>query len=422
MPQQALRRFDLKDWAAEDVANPYPVYHRYREHDPVHCSSVAAGAAGIWYVFRCDDVASVLSNQHFGRSARVAHAGDCPAPALVPVNHDNLQRMVESWLVFMDPPRHTELRALLSREFSPRIVARLRARIAEIARDLITDMSKRSTVDLVDDFAAPFPILVISELLGVPKEHQVWFRERAVCLQEASTARVGRRADAYARAETAAGELTDYFREEAQRRRGEDHDDLIALLVRAQGRGEPLTDTEIVGTCVHLLTAGHETTTNLISKSVLALLRNPDVLDELRASPDLMPNAVEELVRYDSPVQMVTRWAYRDEVLRGRTIRRGDKVMLVLGSANRDPDRFADPDVLHIRRSANQHCGFGIGIHYCLGATLARVEAEIGLAMLLEKLPELGLTDEPVQYAEDMVFHGPTRLVLCTGNKFMLDE
>jgi cytochrome P450 StaP len=414
MPQQALRRFDLQNWAAEDIANPYPVYRHYREHDPVHCSSGAPGAADTWYVFRYDDAASVLSSQHFGRSARVAHVGGAPAPALVPANHDNLRSMVESWLVFMDPPRHTELRALLSKEFSPKIVAGLRARISEIASDLVTDMSTKPIVNLVDDFAAPFPILVISELLGVPKERQAWFRQRAVWLQEASTARTGRRPDAYARAEIAALELTSYFQEEVQRRRRKDRDDLIALLVQAQGRGEPLTDIEIVGTCVHLLTAGHETTTNLLSKSVLALLRNPDVLEELRTRPDLMPNAVNELIRYDSPVQMVTRWAYRDEGLRGRSIRRGDKVMLVLGSANRDPDRFADPDALHIRRRGN-HCGFGIGIHYCLGAALARAETEIGLAMLIENLPEFDLADEPVTYAEDMVFHGPTRLVLRTG-------
>jgi cytochrome P450 len=272
-------------------------------------------------------------------------------------------------------------------------------------------MKKMPTVDLVDDFAAPLPILVISELLGVPKDHRTWLRERAVSLQEASSGRGG----SYSRAEAATRELAGYFQQEARRRDGEYHDDLITLLVRARDHGGSPTDDEIVATCIHLLTAGHETTTNLVCKSVLALLRNPDVLDELRTNPGLMPNAVDELIRYDPPVQMVTRWAHRHEQLRGRDINCGDKVVLVLGSANRDPLRFPEPDAVRLHRPSSRHCGFGIGIHYCLGAALARAEAEIGLAMLLEHFPQLRLTNEPVQFAEDMVFHGPKRLVLSTG-------
>ena len=415
MASQTLRRFDVTGWAPEDVANPYPVYQLYRDNDPVHWSPATAESAGAWYVFGYDDVASVLSSQHFGRSSHVAWAGDSAAPALVPADYGSLRRIVQNWLVFMDPPQHTELRSLVNKEFSPTVVTALRARIKDIATTLIAEQRGKSTIELVDGFAAPFPILVISELLGVPKDLCGWFRECAVSLQEASTTRVARRADGYARAETAARELAGYFRQEAQRRRGEDHHDLVSLLVQAQDRGELLTDDEILGTCIHLLTAGHETTTNLICKSVLALLRNPDVLHELRAHPELMRNAVDELVRYDSPVQMVTRWAYRDEVLHGRDIHRGDKVVLVLGSANRDPCQFADPDALCLDRGISRHCGFGLGIHYCLGANLARAEAEIGLTTLLENLSQLSLADEPAQYADDMVFHGPVRLVLRTG-------
>ncbi|HEY6423086.1 MAG TPA: cytochrome P450 [Pseudonocardiaceae bacterium] len=332
----------------------------------------------------------------------------------MPAGYDSLRRIVLNWLVFLDPPQHTQLRSLVNKEFSPKVVAALCTRIQDIATNLIATLREKPIIELVDDFAAPFPILVISELLGVPEDLCSWFRECAVSLQEASTTRAGRHADGYATAETAAQELAGYFRQEAQRRRGKGHHDLVSLLVQARERGELLTDDEIVATCIHLLTAGHETTTNLICKSVLALLGNPEVLHELRAHPELMRNAVDELVRYDSPVQMVTRWAYRDEVLRGRGIHRGDKVVLVLGSANRDPRQFSDPDSLCLHRSASRHCGFGLGIHYCLGATLARAEAEIGLTTLFESLPQLSLTDEPVRYAEDMVFHGPARLVLRT--------
>jgi cytochrome P450 StaP len=414
MTPQTLQRFDLTGWAAEDIVNPYPIYQRYRDNDPVHWSSATAESAGTWYIFSYDDVENVLSSPHFGRNPHGTRAGDSATTVPVPADYDSLRRIVQNWLVFMDPPRHTELRSLVNKEFSPKVVTALRARIKDIATNLIAEQREKSTIELVHDFAAPFPILVISELLGVPKNLYSWFRERAVSLQEASTARAGRRADGYARAETAARELADYFQQEAQQRRSGDHHDLISLLVQARNRGELLTDDAIVGTCIHLLTAGHETTTNLIGKSVLALLGNPDKLHELRAHPKLMRNAVDELIRYDSPVQMVTRWAYQDEALHGRDIHRGNKVVLVLGSANRDPLQFPDPDALCWHRAASRHCGFGLGIHYCLGATLARAEAEIGLTTLLESFPKLSLTDEPTQYADDMVFHGPTRLVLRT--------
>jgi len=415
MAQQTLQRFDLTGWAAEDIANPYPVYQRYRDNDPVHWSPATAESAGAWYVFGYDDVTRVLSSQHFGRHSRVTRAGDPATSAPVPAGYDSLRRIVSNWLVFMDPPRHTELRSLVNKEFSPKVVTALRARIKDIATDLIAKQRGKSTIELIDGFAAPFPILVISELLGVPRDLCSWFRECAISLQEASTARASRRTDGYARADNAARELAGYFRQETQRRRGGDHHDLVSLLVQARDRGVLLTDDQIIATCIHLLTAGHETTTNLIGKSVLALLRNPDVLHELRANPELMPDAVDELVRYDSPVQMVTRWSYRDEVLHGRDIHRRDKVVLVLASANRDSHQFPDPDILYLHRSASRHYGFGLGIHYCLGAALARAEADIGLTTLFDSFPELSLTDEPAQYADDMVFHGPTRLVLRTG-------
>jgi len=415
MAQQALLPFNLTGWVPEDVANPYPIYQRYRDNDPIHWSPATTDSGGTWYVFGYDDVASVLSSQHFGRSPHVARAGDPAIAGPVPARYDTLRRIVQNWLVFMDPPQHTGLRSLVSKEFSPKVVTALRTRIQHIATALIAKQRHKPIIDVVDGFAAPFPILVISQLLGVPNDLCGWFRECAVSLQEASTARARRGADGYVRAEAAARELAGYFRQEAQRRRGDDHHDLVSLLVQARDRGEPITDDEIIGTCIHLLTAGHETTTNLIGKSVLALLRNPDVLHELRAHPELMRNAVDELVRFDSPVQMVTRWSYRDEVLHGREIHRGDKVVLILGSANRDPRQFPDPNALRLHRSASRHCGFGLGIHYCLGANLARAEAEIGLTTLLESFPKLSLTDEPPQYTDDMIFHGPTRLVLRTG-------
>ncbi|WP_200303562.1 cytochrome P450 [Streptomyces adelaidensis] len=404
-----LPPFDLKGWSAEDVADPYPVYRRYREASPVHRGADATGH-DTFYVFGHDEVTEVLSGQAYGRSARVAQKGSPSPPTMVPSDRVALRSLVENWLVFLDPPRHTELRSLLNVEFSPRVVSNLRDRITEIATGLLTAMAGAREIDLLESFSAPLPILVISELLGVPREDWDWMRDRAVALQEASSSRAAVRADAYQVADTAARELTVYFGELAARRRAGDGDDLVSLLVRAQTRGGPLSDDEIVATCVHLMTAGHETTTNVLGKSVLALATRPQELARLRAVRRIPAAAVEELVRFDSPVQSVSRWAYRDERLAGHDIPRGSKIVAMLGAANRDPARFATPDTLVLDRPAGRNIGFGLGIHYCLGATLARAEIEIGVGLLLQALGEFTVTS--VDYAHDMVFHGPSRLML----------
>ncbi|KNB53630.1 cytochrome P450 [Streptomyces caatingaensis] len=386
------------------LPDPYPLYRRYRDDDPVHETENG------WYVFRHEDVARVLSDRRYGRGA---------LPAPLPASCPHLRRTAANWMVFMDPPRHTLVRALVARSFTPRVVDGLRPRIREIAARLAAALAEEARADLVDRFAAPFPILVISELLGVRADDRPWFRARAVDLQQATSARAARRPDAYAVADAAAAELDTYFRTELTRRRtstAPEPPDLIDLMLRSSG--EPgLDDDVLVGTCVHLLTAGHETTTNLLTKSLLALLAHPYQLGLLRARPEFLPGAVEELVRYDSPVQMISRIAHEDAELGGRRIPRGAKVTLVLGSANRDPRRFPHPDRLDVRRDARRHCGFGLGLHYCLGAPLARAEAESGLTALLT-LPGLRLApspDGPVRYADDLVFHGPERMLVRTA-------
>ncbi|MEU3648814.1 cytochrome P450 [Lentzea sp. NPDC034063] len=385
--------FELTGWSRDDIADPYPVYRRHREAAAVH-----RGQSGTFYAFSHDEVVRVLTNRSFGR--------EVPVPAELTA----LRSIVENWLVFMDPPRHTELRSQLAGEFSPAVVTALRPRVARIAHDLLERLRGRREADLVEGFAAPFPILVISALLGVPAEHRGWLRETAVALQEGSTSR--RDPAGQARAEAAAQEFTNYFGELVRLRRGNDRGDLLSVLVRAQDRGVPLSEEGIVGTCVHLLTAGHETTTNSLTKAVLALRAHPAVLTALREDPELTRPAVEELLRYDPPVQAVTRWARQDVRLGGHDVPSGSRVVALLGSANRDPARFPDPDTLDVRRPADRHLGFGFGIHYCLGATLARAELEIGLRALLDGVPGLGRGDQQVEYADDMVFHGPSRLVL----------
>lgn len=381
----------------DEIADPYPVYARYRELDPVH-----AVAPGTWYVFRFGDVHDVLGSDHCGRGARGAP---------IPPDYPALHAVVGGWLVFLDPPRHTRLRALVTRHFTARIVASLRPRIEQIADDLLAGVRLAPRTDLVADFAAPLPILVIGELLGVPPARRDWLRTRALALQGANTSRGDGGREARLRAaEAAAVDLSGYFLDEVAGRRRGGPDDLTTALAQSD-----LSDAEIVATCVHLMTAGHETTTNLIAKGTLALLRHPQVRERLLATPALMPAAVDELIRYDGPVQMVTRWALRPVTVGGVGIPVGAKLIAVLGSANRDPRRFPDPDTLDISRDAARHAGFGVGIHYCLGAGLAKVEAEIGFAALLRSMPGLARTDEPVEYTDDLVFHGPSRVPLSTG-------
>ncbi|GLW35014.1 cytochrome P450 [Actinoplanes regularis] len=393
----------MKSIVEGQIADPYPVYRRYRETDPVHRHSDA------WYVFRYDDVSTALSDR---RLVRRPPGGGPPVP--IPPQYATLRDVVTNWLVFLDPPEHTELRSRVAGHFSQARVAPLRPRVETLVDELLSELADRPVADLVADFAAPLPIMVIADLLGISATRHQWLRERAVALQQANTSYGG---EGHAAADRAARELSDFFAAEAGRPGRADCADLIGHLLTAGITGGRLTST-----CIHLLTAGHETTTNLIAKAVLALLRHPRVRDELSAVPELMPQAVEELIRYDTPVQLVRRRAGQDVELGGRHIEAGSTVVLVLGSANRDPARFPDPDRLDPHRLATRHAGFGIGAHYCLGAHLARLEAEIGLSALLRRTPRLSLAEQPVRYADDLVFHGPARLLVNPGNTHQLLE
>ena len=290
------------------------------------------------------------------------------------------------------------------------MVENIRPGIFSIADGLLDRLGTRGEMDLVEDFAFPLPIMVIADLLGVDPEDRPLFRNWALALQHASASRLTPSPEVYEQAEQATQGFISYFQKAIAHRHAEPRQDLITALVKAQDEGDKLSDEEVLATCIHLLTAGHETTINLIAKGTLALLCHPVQLKLLRSHPELTPGAVEELIRYDSPVQMVTRWAYADIEIGGNLIRRGDSVGLMLGSANRDPARFHQADVLDIQRSDYKHCGFGSGIHFCLGSALARAEATISLNILLNRLPELRLVDEIIEWADNIVFHGPKRL------------
>lgn len=408
-----LPPFNPTGWSERELADPYPVYTRYREAAPVHSGLPTEGETAVWYVFTAAETEHVLTSRDYGRDATCGAAQRTAVPSL-PDGRPGLRQLVQDWLVFLDPPKHTRLRRILSGEFTPRVVDALRPRIAEITHELLAGMRTKPVTDLVAGFAAPLPLVVIAELLGVPRRHLDWYRTRALALQEASTARTGQCPDAYRRSDTAASELRDYFLDQVRRSRRSDREDLVGLLAAARRSGLFLGDDEIAATCVHLLTAGHETTTNLLSKAVLIMLDRPDVRARLQDHPEEVGTAVDEFIRFDGPVQMISRWAYRDHELAGAHIRQGDKVVLVLGSANRDPGRFHDPDVLDLDRGTGKHCGFGMGIHFCLGAALARAESEIAITALLKKIHEFSRSEDPIIYNQDLVFHGPATLPLRT--------
>ncbi len=399
----------LNPFLPEVIADPYPVYRQYRESDPVHWGITPnPRLTGTWYVFRYADVMQILDSPKFGREAQKVRGDDAGSP--VPAAFQGFRSMVSNWMVFRDPPNHTRLKTLVNKVFSPRVVENLRPAIVEIADGLLDRISANGAMDLVDEFAFPLPVIVIGDLLGVDSNDRALFREWALALQHASASRLTPSAEIYAQAEQATQGFIQYFRNAIAQRKIEPRSDLITALSKAHEAGDKLSDEEILATCIHLLTAGHETTINLITKGTLALLQNPDAMRKLRSHPELMPNAIEELIRYDSPVQMITRWAYEDIEIGGKLIRRGDQVGLMLGSANRDVDRFDNPDQLDITREDCKHCGFGGGIHYCLGFALARAEAQIALNVLINRLPRLQLNNEPVKWADNIVFHGPQHL------------
>ena len=385
MTLEPLVPFDAR--RPEVREDPYPLYRRLREEDPVH-----RGAVGEWVITTYADVATVLGDPRFSNDltstemqrARIAAIGAEAA------EFDSGLSMIS-----MDPPDHTRLRRLVQKAFTPRAVEVLRPRIEEIVEGLLDPVEAAGSMDLIADFAFPFPIIVICELLGVPiSDRALFHRLTAAMLDDTSFATDD--AAAMQKSFGARMEMQRYMGELVARRRREPTDDLMGALVKVEQEGDQLSERELVETGMLLLIAGHVTTSNLIGNGMLALLRHPEELRRLREDPALGRSAVEELLRYDGPVHAISRAALEDVELHGRTIRAGDLVMAQIGAANRDPARFPDPERLDLGRRDNRHVAFGRGIHFCLGAPLARVEGEIAIAALLRRFPEMALaTDRP---------------------------
>ena len=387
-------------------ANPYPFYARLRAEAPVWRTTLPDKRTA-WFVTRYEDVARVLKDDAFAKDR--LNAMDEEQRAKTPWVPGFLKPL-ERNMLDLDDPDHARLRALVSKAFTPRLIERLRGRIEALCEDLLDAMEREGGAELVGDYALPVPATVIAELLGVPARDHRRFHRWSNRLVSVSSGRD------MLRALPAALAFVRYLRKLIERRRSEPEDDLITALVRAEEAGDKLSEDEVLAMSFLLLVAGHETTVNLISGGTLALLEHPEQAGVFRRDPSLARPAVEELLRYTSPVELATeRYAREDVEVAGTTIPRGELVLAVIGSANRDERQFEDPDALDITRDPNRHLAFGRGgVHHCLGAPLARMEGQIAISALLRRFPHLRLavTPEALRWRRGLFLHGLAKLPL----------
>jgi cytochrome P450 len=387
-------QFDPRDPAFR--LDPYPTYAALRQQAPVFFWPNWS----IWFVSTHAGCSTLLRDARLGRGGR-----DEPE---APESHFDLNHMMSNWMLLIDPPDHTRLRGLVHKAFTPRMVAQMRDRVQAIADGLLDRVQGQGQMDLMADFAYPLPVNVICALLGIPADDHRYFHHwsdaiaRSLDLTDAP--------EVYERASVAARELTNYLDGLLAERRRQPQNDLFSALVAVEEAGEHLSREELFATCALLLIAGHETTVNLIGNGSLALLKNRSQWDLLAANPALAESAVEELLRYDSPVQLTGRTVKESFSYQGHTFAVGQQVSFLLGAGNRDAAQFEDPDRLDITRNSKSHLSFGGGIHYCLGAPLARMEGAIAFTTLTRRLPNLELGDEPLNYRDNLTLRGLEKL------------
>jgi len=375
------------------IEDPYPTYHLLRSEDPVHHNPL-----GFWVLTRYDDVVAALRDPRLIKepiAAFVAARTGAPAPA------GGLS------MLDRDPPDHTRLRGLVNKAFTPRVVEKLRPDIQDVVDGLLAKVQDTHSMDLMEEFAFPIPVIVICQMLGVPVEDRERFKKWGLDIARGLDAiMLPPDSDVVRRSTQSRQELAEYFRQLIAQRRSSPRDDLLSGLIAAEEAGDKLSETELLATCILLLVAGHETTVNLIGNGTLALLRHPEQLRRLREDPGLIGSAVEELLRYDGPVQRTARIPSEDLTIAGHTIPKGDMVLPFIGAADRDPAQFPDPDRLDLGRADNRHIAFGWGIHFCIGAPLARVEGQIAIATLVRKLPKLALASEKPEHRLSLTLRG----------------
>jgi cytochrome P450 len=394
---------DLKSW--RNVQDPFPLYAWLRAHDPVHWSARLKA----WVVTRYRDVVEIFDRPETFSSDRFRKVDERYAshrPAVEMVAH-----VLGHWLVFRDPPDHDRLRGLLQSSFTPKQLASSRDRIQRTADALLGRVAARGAMDFIRDVAFPLPATVIAGLMGAPEEDldaiKTWSDRLAAYLGSAADDR-----DNLAEASAGTVALVDYFQRLLAERARRPQDDLMTLMLRAEHEGQRLTHDEVVANCILLLFAGHETTTNLIGNGLYHLLRHPAQAAMLRAEPALLHGAVEELLRYDGPVPATVKVVTEDVSWRGRRLGCGEMVVPFLASANRDPEQFPDPDMLDLHRHVDRHLAFAAGIHFCLGAWLARLEARIVLDTVLRRFPDIALASAAPSWKPMLFLRGLESLPL----------
>jgi cytochrome P450 len=388
----------------EVLANPYPLYHRLRSEDPVHWDRFLHS----WVVTRYPDVLHVLHSFSADRTPTPDQLTAMDLSALNPI-----AKVMVKQMLFMDAPAHTRLRSLASVAFTPRRVEVLRDHIQQIADGLMDRVQPRGSMDIIADFAAPLPAIVTAEMLGVPTEDhpnlKKWSADFAEMLGnfQHNPERIPRVLDS-------TNNLTAYFKSAIAEARVRPREGLIHSFLTAEVNGDRLTEEEIIANCIVTMVGGQETTTNLIGNGLLTLLRNPEKLAQLRDDPALMPTGLEELLRFESPSQHTGRIARADVELGGKLIGKGQAVMAIMAAANRDPDRFPDPDRLILDRADNKHVAFGSAAHFCFGAPLARIEGRIAFETILRRLPNLTIAG-PVTWRSNSGLRGLTALPVTFG-------
>ena len=395
---KSLSLFHLLD--PEVLANPYPLYHRLRTEAPVHWDPYLHA----WVVTRYEDVVTVLHHFSANRTPTPEQFAAMDLPELGPI-----AQMMTRQMLFMDAPAHTRLRGLASMAFTPARVEVLRSHIRSILDDLMAPLLRAGRMDVIEDLAAPLPAMVTAEMLGVPTSDcdqlKAWSADFAEVLGNFQ-----HNPDRASRTLKCVEEMTVYFREAIRRLTTEPREGLINSFMTAEIDGDRLTEDEIIANSIVTMVGGQETTTNLIGNGVLSLLRNPAELQRLRGDLSLIPSAVEELLRYESPSQHTARICPENTELGGKLIRKGQAVIAVMGAGNRDPERFPDPDRLDLRRTDNRHLAFGWASHFCFGAALARIEGQLVFEALASRTANLALEPGPIVWRENLGLRGLTAL------------
>src|SRR6266566_1556245 len=389
----------------EVLANPYPLYERLRTESPVYWDPYLHA----WVVTRYADVITVLHDFSADRTPTPEQFAAMGLSELGPIAQVMMRQML-----FMDAPAHTRLRGLASTAFTPARVEALRSHIRDIVDDLMAPLLRAGRMDVINDLAAPLPAIVTAEMLGVPtsdcEKLKAWSADFAEVLGNFQ-----HNPDRTKRTLLCVEEMSAYFRDAIQRMKTEPREGLIHSFMTAEIDGDRLTEEEIIANCIVTMVGGQETTTNLIGNGVLSLLRNPDQTQRLRDDLSLIPSAVEELLRYESPSQQTARICPDDTELGGKSIRKGQAVIAVMAAGNRDPERFPDPDRLDITRADNRHLAFGWASHFCFGAALARIEGQVAFELMLRRLPNWALESGPLVWRSNLGLRGLTRLPLRFG-------